>query len=107
MREAADLETSTPKAPVTPAPTLPAHELLGDLLMEQKRPADALVAYQRSMQLYPRRFNSLWGAARAAHSLGDESTARSFYQKLTEVADGGTRQPALKEAQKFLAAGSD
>ena len=34
MREAAALETSTPKHAVTPGPTLPAHELLGDLLME-------------------------------------------------------------------------
>ncbi|MCI0436593.1 MAG: hypothetical protein L0271_23590 [Gemmatimonadetes bacterium] len=31
MREAAELEVSTPKHAVTPGPTLPAHELLGDL----------------------------------------------------------------------------
>ena len=42
MRQAAELETSTPKAAVTPGPTLPAHELLGDLLMEQKTPNEAL-----------------------------------------------------------------
>src|SRR5262249_30357001 len=34
MKEAADLETSTPKHAVTPGPTLPAWELWGDLLME-------------------------------------------------------------------------
>ena len=66
MREAADLEESTPKAPVTPGPTLPAEELLGDLLMAQKQPAKALVAYQRSLELYPKRRNSVIGAARAA-----------------------------------------
>ena len=66
MREAADLEESTPKAPVTPGPTLPAEELLGDLLMAQKQPAKALVAYQRSLELYPKRRNSVLGAARAA-----------------------------------------
>lgn len=32
MREAAELEDSTPKHAVTPGPTLPARELLGDLL---------------------------------------------------------------------------
>lgn len=103
MREAAELEASTPKHAVTPGPTLPAHELLGDLLMEQKQPAEALASYKRSMELYPRRFNGLLGAARAARALGDESLARTFYQELLEVADGGTRQPALKEAQSYVA----
>jgi len=69
MREAADLEESTPKAPVTPGPTLPAEELLGDLLMEQKQPEKALAAYQKSLQLYPKRRNSVIGAARAAAML--------------------------------------
>jgi hypothetical protein len=103
MREAAELEASTPKHGVTPGPTLPAHELLGDLLMEQKVPAEALVAYKRSMELYPKRFNSLLGAARAAGALGDETRARIFYQELVQVADGGMRQPALQEAQDYLA----
>jgi tetratricopeptide (TPR) repeat protein len=101
MREAAELEVSTPKPPVTPAPTLPAHELLGDLLMEQKRPAEALAAYKRSMELYPRRFNSLLGAARAARALGEETQAHAFYQKLLEVADGGMRQLPLREARGY------
>lgn len=103
MQEAADLETTTPKHAVTPGPTLPAHELLGDLFMEQKNPARALAAYRRSIELYPRRFNSLLGAARAARALGDESLAGNFYKELLEVADGGTRQPALREAKNFVA----
>ncbi len=103
MREAADLEAATPKAAVTPGPTLPAQEQLGDLLMEQKQSSEALAAYTRSLALYPGRFNSLLGAARAARALGDESQARAFYRQLLDVAGGGTRQPALKEAQSFAA----
>ena len=103
MREAAELEVSTPKHAVTPGPILPAHELLGDLLLELKQPAEALAAYKRSMELYPRRFNVLLGAARASRTLGDESSARTFYQELLKVADGGTRQPGLKEAQNYMA----
>ena len=103
MREAAELEASTPKHAVTPGPTLPAHQLLGDLLMEQKQPAEALAAYKRSMELYPKRFNDLLGAARAARALGDETLARTFYLELLQVADGGVRQPALKEAQNYVA----
>ena len=68
MGEAVELELSTPKAAVTPGPTLPALELMGDLLMEQNQPAEALVSYRRSLKLYPKRFNSLLGAARAAHA---------------------------------------
>jgi tetratricopeptide (TPR) repeat protein len=103
LREAAELEVSTPKHAVTPGPTLPAHELLGDLLMEQQQPAEALVSYKRSMELYPRRFNGLLGAARAARALGDEPLARTFDRGLLELAGGGTRQPALKEAQDAVA----
>ena len=102
MREAAELEASTPKHAVTPGPTLPAYELLGDLLMEQKQPAEALVAYKRSLELYPRRFNGLLGAARAAHALGEASQARTFYKELLEVADGGMR-PGLEEAKSYMA----
>jgi tetratricopeptide (TPR) repeat protein len=102
MREAAALEVSTPKHAVTPGPTLPAEEQLGDLLMEQKQPREALAAYRRSLALNPKRFNSLLGAARAARESGDVSLARTFYAELLEVAAGGSRQPALREAQGYL-----
>ncbi len=100
MREAADLENSTPKQPVTPGPTLPANELLGDLLMEQNQPAAALAAYKRSMEMYPRRFNSVLGAARAARALGEPVLARGFYQELLGIARGGTRIAAIAEISK-------
>jgi tetratricopeptide (TPR) repeat protein len=102
MREAADLELATPKHAVTPAPTLPAHELLGDLFLEQARPLDALAAYRRSLELYPRRFNSLLGAARAARGSGDEPAARSFYQELLQLAAEGTRRSGVDEARRFV-----
>jgi tetratricopeptide (TPR) repeat protein len=102
MRQAAELEASTPKHAVTPAPTLPAYELLGDLLLEQERSAQALVAYEHSLRLYPQRFNSLLGAARAARASGDQSQARTFYQQLIELAAGGTRVPELEEAREFV-----
>jgi hypothetical protein len=65
LQQAAALEASTPKHAVTPAPTLPAAELLGDMFMEQARPADALAAYRHALDLYPNRLNSRRGAARA------------------------------------------
>ena len=92
MREAVELETSTPKHAVTPAPTLPAYELLGDLLTAQKHPAEALAAYKRSLEFYPNRFNSLLGAVRAARAIGDKAAARAFDKTLHDVAGGGTRR---------------
>jgi tetratricopeptide (TPR) repeat protein len=103
LREAAELEASTPKHAVTPGPTLPASEQLGDLLMELKRPAEALAAYKRSLESYPRRFNSLCGAAAAAQAAKDKSAALRFYKQLIEVAGRGQRQRELGEARRFVA----
>jgi len=85
MSQAAELEESTPKHPVTPGPTLPAAELFGDLLMEQKRAAGALAAYQHSLKLYPRRFNSLLGASRAAKALGNAELESTYRRELSEL----------------------
>jgi tetratricopeptide (TPR) repeat protein len=65
MRQAYELEGATPKAAVTPGPSLPGLELMGDLLMDQNQQAEALVSYRRSLQLYPNRFNSLLGGGGA------------------------------------------
>jgi len=103
MRSAADLEDSTDKHPVTPGAVLPAREMLGDLLLELNRPADALREYERSLANSPNRFNGLAGAARAAHLAGDRLLARRYYQKLVRIcalADGD--RPELQRARKFL-----
>jgi len=102
IREAAELETATPKHAVTPGPTIPVHELLGDLLIEQRRPAEALTAYRRALELYPRRFNSILGAARAARATGDAGAARAFYEELLALSAAGNRESALREARAFL-----
>jgi uncharacterized protein HemY len=77
---------------------------MGDLFMEQHRPAEALASYQRSMKLYPRRFNGLLGAARAAHATGDSSLARGYYKELLEVASASSRRAALVEVRSYVAA---
>ena len=86
MREAAELEADTPKHAVTPAPILPASEQLGDLLMELGRADEAATAYARSRALYPNRFNTLLGAARAAAADDDPEAAKAFYSALLDMA---------------------
>jgi len=95
LTQAAELELATPKHPVTPGPTLPAYEQLGDLLLEQERPAEALAAYERSLQLYPRRFNTLQGIVRAARASGDNARAGNAEGALRDVAKDGTRKLAF------------
>jgi tetratricopeptide (TPR) repeat protein len=109
--QAAALEAATPKHAVTPGPTLPAEEQLGDLLMQQGRPAEALAAYDRALKAYPERFNSLLGAARAALASGDRQRARSTLDHLLGMAkDGPRRQQAVawgREALGMAAPGVD
>ena len=82
---------------------IPAREMLADMLFELHRPADALAEYQASLKNSPNRFNSLWGAAHAAQSLGDSAAAQSFYAKLAAVCAPSADRPELAEAKTVLA----
>jgi hypothetical protein len=59
MREAAAREDATEKSAVTPGPLAPARELLGDMLIELKRPAEANAEYRATLQKEPNRRRSL------------------------------------------------
>ncbi len=101
LRQAAELESATPKHPVTPGPTLPAYELLGDMYMESGRPKEALDAYETALKSYPRRFNSTLGAARAARASGNENRAADYYRQLIALA-GGSARGSIIEARSFV-----
>jgi tetratricopeptide (TPR) repeat protein len=100
---AAQLEEKTGKHPVTPGAVVPARELLGDLLLEMGRSTEALAAYQSSLRESPRRFNGLYGAARAATLVGRPEEAAGLYTKLVEMAGPTSQRPELAEARAFLA----
>jgi hypothetical protein len=59
MREAATREDATEKSAVTPGPLAPARELLGDMLTELKRPAEASAEYRAVLQKEPNRRHAL------------------------------------------------
>ena len=101
LREAADLEGSLEKAAITPGPLAPARELLGEMLLELGRPADALREFESVMESEPGRFRTTLGAARAAARAGDSAAARQHYAQLLQIAprpDGAPR-PELQEAR--------
>lgn len=105
MSEAADLESSTDKNPVTPSEVLPAGELLGDMLVELERYSEATRAYEAALERSPNRLNSLFGAGRAAERAGEADVARVFYERLLSVvAPAGAAHPAVVHARTFLGA---
>jgi tetratricopeptide (TPR) repeat protein len=104
LRAAAELEDSTDKHPVTPGAILPAREMLGDLLLELKQPAQALKEYETVLQTTPNRFNSLYGAAHAAELAGNRQKARAFYRKLITICGQAKgNRPELQMAKAYMA----
>jgi hypothetical protein len=59
MREAAARDDATEKNAVSPGPLAPAHELLGDMLMNLGRTTEARAEYQLTLQKEPNRRRSL------------------------------------------------
>jgi len=103
MESAAKLEDKTEKHPVTPAELIPARELQGDMLMELKMPRQAMQAYTSNLNRHAARFNSLYGAAKAAEACGTFNEAEVYYQQLLKSAGANNLQrPELKTAQHFL-----
>ena len=59
MREAATREDATEKSAYTPGPLAPAHELLGDMLLQLGRTREAKAEYELTLQKEPNRRRSL------------------------------------------------
>ncbi len=104
MRSAADHEDKTDKNNVTPGVIVPARELLGEMLLELKQPAQAMVEFEATLRTAPNRFNALSGAAHAAKLSGDNQKAKTYYAQLLSIcahADGD--RPELQDARSLLA----
>jgi len=103
LRQAASREDATEKHPVTPGALFPAREMLGDLLLELKQPAQALSEFEASQRTDPKRFLGLYGAARAASLAGDPARARTYYGQLVALGQqADTERPELREARAFV-----
>jgi hypothetical protein len=87
MRAAATLEDSTEKSAVTPGPLAPARELLGEMLLELKEPAQARREFEATLKKEPNRFRAVYGAARAASLSGDRVAARRYYTQLLKICE--------------------
>jgi tetratricopeptide (TPR) repeat protein len=103
MSQAADIEDKSEKNILTPGRLLPARELLGDMLMELKRPREALKEYEASQQREPNRYRGLYGAGQAAAQSGNRDKARHNFSKLIELAGSGDPRPETEKARRYIA----
>ena len=97
-RQAAVVEAGLPFEFGPPVPVKPANEQVGEMLMDLRRPREALEAFELSLKRTPRRALSLLGLARAAMAVKDIATAQRAYGELRLIwknADEGL--PELKE----------
>lgn len=102
LKKVADYEDSVGEEQTS----MPAREILADLLLELNRPAEALAEYRGDLKFNPKRFNGLYGAARAAEMAGQASQATEYYATLVKTCEGSDSQrPELKKAKETVVAG--
>ncbi len=100
LRTVAEKEEATGEEPEG----VPARELLADLLLEIKRPDQALAEFEMDLKFNPNRFNGLYGAASAAELAGKNEKAAAYYAQLVRVCDGSnSERPELGRAKALLA----
>ena len=99
MRKAADQQDKLGQMEVD----IPAREMLGDLLLLDHRPAEALTEYRVALKLSPNRLNGLLSAGEAAEQAHQPDAARSFYALAAAQTNSGanTQRPEVAHAVKM------
>ena len=97
-RQAAVVEAGLPFEFGPPVPVKPVNEQVGEMLMDLRRPKEAIEAFELSLKRTPRRALSLLGLARAATAARDPATAQRAYAELRDVWKKADKTlPELKE----------
>jgi hypothetical protein len=103
LREAAERQGRTEKAPITPGPLAPSRELYAEALLDAGQHAAALREFEAVQRTEPRRFRAVHGAARAAELAGDRDAAHRHYAALLEIAPRpDAARPELEQARAFV-----
>jgi tetratricopeptide (TPR) repeat protein len=102
LRTAADREDSDGVDSLA----MPAREMLADMLLELKQPAEALTEYKSALKNSPNRFDALYGAGHAAQLAGDSASANAFFSKLMEISAPSADRAEVAEAKSYLARAS-
>ena len=104
LRGAAEAEARLPAPLGLPAPIKPAAELLGEVLVDLGRAAEAIASFESVGQRYTNRSRTVLGLARATAAAGEQEASRRHYTALLANFDGADAGlPALSEARAALA----
>jgi tetratricopeptide (TPR) repeat protein len=103
LGEAAALDAKVGKHPVTPGTVLPPRELLGELLLDLGRPADALREFEAVLVEAPNRLRALSGAAKAAELARQDERARTLHTLVVSIAAPASQRPEVKLSRAKLA----
>jgi tetratricopeptide (TPR) repeat protein len=100
MRSVADKQDKIGKGETE----MPAREMLADMLLELKRPEEALKEFEVSLKTDPNRFNGLYGAAQAAEQSQQKSKSDAYYaQLLKNCQNVDSDRPELSRARTLVA----
>jgi tetratricopeptide (TPR) repeat protein len=83
---------------------IPAREMLADMLMELKRPAEAIAEYKTVLKNSPNRFDALFGAIRAAasiHSPASQAEVETYSAQLMMGCGFGGDRPEIKALARY------
>jgi tetratricopeptide (TPR) repeat protein len=100
LQSEAEKEEATGEEPGS----LPAREMLGDLLFELKRPEQALAAYEADLKFNPNRFDGLYGAAQSAEMAKKTEKADQYYAQVVKICgSSNSDRPELAKAKALMA----
>jgi len=103
MNEAVAVEDSIYALSQPPYPIIPVHELYGTMLLEVKRPAEAMKHFTETLRRTPGRPKAIYGIARAAEALGDKQTAIKRYTEFLELWKHADKdRPEIAKARAFI-----
>jgi tetratricopeptide (TPR) repeat protein len=85
LRKAADQQDKLGQQEVD----IPAREMLGDLLMLENKPEEALAEYRTELKLSPNRLNGLLSAGHAAEQAKQADEAMNYYKAAVQQTDSG------------------
>jgi tetratricopeptide (TPR) repeat protein len=102
MRRAADQQDKLGQDEVD----IPGREMLGDLLLLEHKPAEALAEYRVALKLSPNRLNGLLSAGNAAEQAGLPEQARGFYGAAVRQTGSGANSARPELAHAVQVAGT-
>ncbi len=94
MREVAEKEDGVSDV----SDQVPASEMLADMLLEMKRPDEALKQYEADLKLNPNRLNGLRGATQSAELAGKAAQASQYRAELEKLCAGSQSERCQLEA---------